>query len=100
DDKTRLIVVRERRVAVRNQLPVKGLDGLCLVEPRLDGSDKLVERAGSCRVSQIAQPVHAQEQCVVQGFELVFRRNANAAPFGAREGFDLDSRVAEDEILM
>ena len=83
-----------------NQLPVKGLDGLCLAEPRLDGGDKLVERAGTCRVIQIAQPVHAQEQCIVQGFELVFRRNADAAPFGTRERLNLDSRVAEDEILM
>src|SRR3546814_19583966 len=73
DDKARLIVVRERRIAVRNQLPVKGLDGVRLAEPCLDCSDDLVERSSSCRVGQTAQPVHAQEQRIVQGFELVFR---------------------------
>src|SRR3546814_8029842 len=45
DDKARLIVVRERRIAVRNQLPVKGLDGVRLAEPCLDCSDDLVERS-------------------------------------------------------
>src|SRR3546814_13218441 len=56
DDKARLIVVRERRIAVRNQLPVKGLDGVRLAEPCLDCSDDLVER--------ISEERRAGKECV------------------------------------
>src|SRR3546814_17471447 len=87
DDKARLIVVRERRIAVRNQLPVKGLDGVRLAEPCLDCSDDLVERSSSCRVGQTAQPVPAQEQRIVPGFALVFRSHEDAAPLCASVRF-------------
>lgn len=100
DDEVRPVVVGKRRIAVRYQLAVERFDSLRLGEPRLHCGDDLIKGLRTPRVGQAAQPVDAQKQFIVERFELILRGNADLAALGAGERFDLNRRVAEDEILM